>query len=527
VGDEVGEVGFEADEFAFLFEGALDFLAGAFAVDGEGGLIGDEGEDLFVFVVECGGVVVILDGHDANGQAANEERGAEPDDGRNAGGDVLAGPLEVLDFVGGGEEGASGTEDVFGDAGVIAAWRRRGIDYVDVVGEGDEAGSLVLEGDVEVPGGHEGADDFMDALVEGLEVTGLMDGFGDLVEGLLDALGAGAVGDFALESVVGGLELGGAFCDALFELDVEGAEGLFGADADEFVGEEGGDGGDEVEMMFVEEVGFGMFEVDDPGDFATDEERDGEFGEAEGVVDDVVGMETGIGNDLGTTGGSGGADDAMADGDGDGVDDVATEGSFGAPGGALDEDAVGGIGQVDDAVGEAEATDAVAGDIPDDVFFGIEFEEGRSQGLKDAGALFGAAGAVFGFASGGDVMEVEDAMIGAGAGREAGGGAFEQADGVVGPDELEGFQREGWGTGGIEGIKDYRQVVSVGGAEEIRKGMGTETGRFEVEPTSEGGVGVAEGAVVMEDGDGVGGLFDEGAEVGNARGTCTGIAQAD
>jgi len=84
VGDEVGEVGLEADEFAFLFEGALDFLAGAFAVDGEGGLVGDEGKDLFVLVVEGGGVVMILDGHDADGLAADQKGGTEPDAGGDA-----------------------------------------------------------------------------------------------------------------------------------------------------------------------------------------------------------------------------------------------------------------------------------------------------------------------------------------------------------------------------------------------------------------------------------------------------------
>ena len=147
--------------------------------------------------------------------------------------------------------------------------------------------------------------------------------------------------------------------------------------------------------------------------------------------------------------------------------------------------------------------------------------------MQGAGAFLGTAGALLGFASGGDVVEMEDAMIGAGPGGKSGGGAFEVTKGLVGTDELEGFERDGRTACGSEGIEDARQVSCVVGAEEVGEGLGIEAGRVEVQPASEGGIGVTQVALVMEDGDGVGGLFNEGAEVGNARGTGTGIAQAD
>ena len=64
--------------------------------------------------------------------------------------------------------------------------------------------------------------------------------------------GAGAFGDLLLEAGIGGLDFGGAFVDAAFQVTVKGAQGFLGADADKFVGEECGEGGN---AEFVDQGG--------------------------------------------------------------------------------------------------------------------------------------------------------------------------------------------------------------------------------------------------------------------------------
>jgi len=375
VGDEVGEVGLEADEFPLLFEGALKFLFRSFALDGEGGLIGDEREDLLVLGAEGGGVVVVLHGHDADGLATDDERDAEPDGSWGAALDILAGRLEAGDFLEIGEAGAPGAEDVFGDAWVALARSRGWVDFVDVVGEVEEAGIAIEKGDVEIPGGHQGADDLMDAPVKGGEVVGLVHRLRDLVEGLLDPFGTGAFGDLFLEAGIGGLDFGGAFVDAAFQVTVKGAQGFLGADADKFVGEECGEGGENLEVVFVEESRVGVLDIDDADNPVAEENGDGKFGQAVGVVDEVAGGEASVRHEFGPAGFADGTHDAMTEGNLDGIDDLSSEGSLGAPGGSLDEDIAAFIQDVDDAVGKAQAADAIAGDIPEHVLLGFEFDE--------------------------------------------------------------------------------------------------------------------------------------------------------
>jgi len=93
---EFDRVGRHQDHFFVMI---TEFLLLAFAPDGEGRLAGDEGQESFVVLVECLGIVLILDGHDTESAAFDGERDAEPDGGGVAGLDVFAGVLEALDFV--------------------------------------------------------------------------------------------------------------------------------------------------------------------------------------------------------------------------------------------------------------------------------------------------------------------------------------------------------------------------------------------------------------------------------------------
>ncbi len=85
-------------------------------------------------------------------------------------------------------------DDVLGQPLAGPDGLRRRVHFVDEIGEADEVPGGVVEGDVEVPGGHDRADGLVDGLVEVVQVRGLVGGLGDPVDGVLEALGLGPLG---------------------------------------------------------------------------------------------------------------------------------------------------------------------------------------------------------------------------------------------------------------------------------------------------------------------------------------------
>lgn len=236
MGDHGHEILAELAELTFGFEGVDQFGFGAFALDGEGDLFGDEGEDLLGVGSVGIGVVVILDHHGADDLAVEAEGDAEPDGGGGAhfavpgiaGGFVESWGGGAEHFLAGGAEETAGAEDVGGHAAAEATGRGWGIHVIAPIDGMVEAGFAIAEEQVEIPGRHEAGDDFVDAGVEVVEVGGLVDGFGDEPDRLEGGFAALAFGDFAVEGAIGISEFAGAFEDAFFEVGIEVADGLVG-----------------------------------------------------------------------------------------------------------------------------------------------------------------------------------------------------------------------------------------------------------------------------------------------------------
>jgi len=131
--EEAAVDGGEVEAFEGVFENAavVGFGAGAggfgaVALDSGGGLLGDEAEELEFLGTVGGGVVVVLEGDDPDGAAADEERGAEALGGGTVGRGVgAAGGQNGGELGRGGEERAAGGEDVFGKTVLRGAGRGR------------------------------------------------------------------------------------------------------------------------------------------------------------------------------------------------------------------------------------------------------------------------------------------------------------------------------------------------------------------------------------------------------------------
>lgn len=236
VGDHGHEALAELTELAFAFEGMEEFGFGAFALDGEGDLFGDEGEDLLGLGAVGLGVVVILDHHGADDLAVEAEGDTEPHGGGCAhfavpgvaGGFVESGGCGTEHFVAGGAEESAGAQDEGGHAAAEATGWGWWIHVIPPIDSVVEAGFAVAEDEVEIPGWHEAGDDFVDTGVEVVEVGGLVDGFGDEPDGLEGGFAALAFGDFAVEGSVGIGEFAGSVEDPFLEVGIEVADGLVG-----------------------------------------------------------------------------------------------------------------------------------------------------------------------------------------------------------------------------------------------------------------------------------------------------------
>jgi hypothetical protein len=170
--------------------------------------------------------------------------------------------------------------------------------------------------------------------------------------------------------------------------------------------------------------------------------------------------------------------------------------------------------QVHDAIGKPKAADAVAGDVPQDVFLGLQFDEGAGEGADDPGGVFGAAVACFGLAACGDVVEVEDAMLGSGVGGKTCCGPFELADLTMASGQLKDGERERVDAAFQHFAKGRLKPIVVFGRKDSRKGLRDLVARGPGSPAPEDIVGVPDGIALTEDDDAVGSLFDQGAEVG-------------
>ena len=165
---------------------------------GQGGrdVAAHEGQDLQVLGLQRRALLVGLDDHDAERPALPAQGHPQP---------VLAGLAHALDLALGDEHlpgvlgeqtGLAGAQHVGGQpAGIARPERLPGmrigqvlVDRVDVVREVDGLAVRVVQGDVEVAGIHELADDLVDRAVEVVHVGGRAGRLGDAVERLLEAL---------------------------------------------------------------------------------------------------------------------------------------------------------------------------------------------------------------------------------------------------------------------------------------------------------------------------------------------------
>ena len=165
------------------------------ALDRPGDLGGNELEHAQLGRAVGLGVLVVLDDHGPDRQAVHDQGDAEPDGrGRADEVDLAAAPqVPVRGLV--AKQGPARPDDVFGQAlaGLYGVGGR--VLLVHEVGEVDEVLVPVEQGDVEIPGRHDRADDLVDRPVEVIEARRFVGGLRDPVDGVLEELGLLPVGD--------------------------------------------------------------------------------------------------------------------------------------------------------------------------------------------------------------------------------------------------------------------------------------------------------------------------------------------
>ena len=183
------------DNRAVLFLAFAQRRFSPLPVDRHGNVAGDIVEDLLFLRVEAVGVRVALDHDDAEGRVAAEQRGAEPVDGGSSTEHHLPFVNKFLEDLRRGQERPGGAEDVFRQSAAEFLRRGRGVEFVDEVGKGQVFGRLVVQGDVEIPGVHQFAEDCVESLEERREVGDRGCLFRDPVEGELQRFGSLPVRD--------------------------------------------------------------------------------------------------------------------------------------------------------------------------------------------------------------------------------------------------------------------------------------------------------------------------------------------
>ncbi len=130
----------------------------------------------------------MLDDHGPDGHAVDDEGHAQPDGRGGADEGDLAAAAQVA--VGGlvAEERPARPDDVLGQALARLEGPRRRVLLVPEIGELEHLPGPVVEGDVEVPGRHDRADDSVDGTEEVVEAGRGVGGLGDLVDGALEEL---------------------------------------------------------------------------------------------------------------------------------------------------------------------------------------------------------------------------------------------------------------------------------------------------------------------------------------------------
>src|SRR5207249_9275720 len=121
--------------------------------------------------------------HHAYHLAQTHERGTNPIDGRRSNRNDLSISNEVREDLGRGQERTTRPKNILGEAAAQRLPRRSAFLLVDEVGEVQSLGLIVVEGDVEVRGGHQAADHLVDLAVQLGKVSGRIRGLRAPVQG--------------------------------------------------------------------------------------------------------------------------------------------------------------------------------------------------------------------------------------------------------------------------------------------------------------------------------------------------------
>src|SRR6059058_1799113 len=160
---------------------------GPLPVDRIGNLFGYEVEDVPVLLGEAHALRVALDHDHADRLALARERRADPVDGGWPDQDDFSVADETVEDLGGGQHRTAGPQHVLRQSTAQLLGRGRSLLFVDEVREFEGLPLVVDQGDVEVRGRHEPADDLVNLTVQFREILRAVRGFGDPVDRGLDA----------------------------------------------------------------------------------------------------------------------------------------------------------------------------------------------------------------------------------------------------------------------------------------------------------------------------------------------------
>ncbi len=183
--------------------GAHGFLR-PLSLDGHRHLGGNELEDVLLALPEPDPLGIGLRHEHADGPVVGLQRYADPVQRRRADQLGFSSTPQVLVHLRGREQGLSRAQHVFGEAPLEPVGCRRRVVLVHPVGKTEEPRLRVVQRDVQVPCGHELADDAVDRPEQLGQVLGGVGGLRDPVGGRLQLRRLHALGDFGLGAAARG-----------------------------------------------------------------------------------------------------------------------------------------------------------------------------------------------------------------------------------------------------------------------------------------------------------------------------------
>src|SRR5580698_6876135 len=131
------------------------------------------------------------------------ERNAQPVERWGRGQFDFAALLHLLDLLRSAEQRLPGAQNIFDEATGGAGGRGSRLPLVDEIGEGEQLRLRIVNGDGKIARRHEFVDDAVDGGKELLQILSGAGFFGDGKESGIQSLGALAIGDIAIDEVVG------------------------------------------------------------------------------------------------------------------------------------------------------------------------------------------------------------------------------------------------------------------------------------------------------------------------------------